>query len=382
MKLAPCIFTLHIDGVLEAMAAVHVDDVLCSGGEKAEQVWTELKRRLTFGSWRSMIEGFKFLGRYVRQDPDTLEIATSMADYCSELEEIAVSPSDDPERLMTPEEIGVLRSAVGKLSWTARQGRPDIIFLVSFLQQSSKEPHLKLFRMVNTAIKALKKNVELRFVRLGCDLEKVLFVVSSDGAYGTMPDGKSQQGWLVGIANPDIKEGGARMNLIEWQSTSCKRVVRSSMAIEASAASMAFEHGEYVRALFGEIMQEDFEVRRWSQFVRSWELILVLDARTAFDTLRTESLPQDRRTALDLLAIKESLLDENNRALCRWVPGPQQLADGLTKDKDNKVLSDFLATNEWTLKEDSAWQEQRTKQRENQKRYKENVRRERSSQPG
>ena len=197
-----------------------------------------------------------------------------------------------------------------------------------------------------------------------------------------MPDGKSQQGWLVGIANPDIKEGGARMNLIEWQSTSCKRVVRSSMAIEASAASMAFEHGEYVRALFVEIMQEDFEVRRWSQFVRSWELILVLDARTAFDTLRTESLPQDRRTALDLLAIKESLLDENNRALCRWVPGPQQLADGLTKYKDNKVLSDFLATNEWTLKEDSAWQEQRTKQRENQKRYKENVRRERSSQPG
>lgn len=38
------------------------------------------------------------------------------------------------------------------------------------------------------------------------------------------------------------------MNLIEWQSSSCKRVVRSSMAIEASSASLAFEHGEYVRA--------------------------------------------------------------------------------------------------------------------------------------
>ena len=44
--------------------------------------------------------------------------------------------------------------------------------------------------MVNIAIKALKKNVELRFVRLGYDLEKVLFVMFSDGTYGTMFDGK------------------------------------------------------------------------------------------------------------------------------------------------------------------------------------------------
>ena len=141
------------------------------------------------------------------------------------------------------------------------------------------------------------------------------------------------------------------------------------MAIEACAASMAFEHGEYVRAMFGECLCHDFQVRRWGQFVRLWELILVLDAKTAFDT-QTESLPQDRRTALDLLAIKESLLDESNRALCRWVPGPQQLADGLTKEKGNKILPDFLATKEWNLREDAAWQEQRVRQRANQKVYK------------
>lgn len=55
-----------------------------------------------------------------------------------------------------------------------------------------------------------------------------------------IPEGKSQQGWAVGLAK--IKEGCAKMNCVEWQSSSCRRVVRSSMAIEAaSAASMGFE---------------------------------------------------------------------------------------------------------------------------------------------
>ena len=100
---------------------------------------------------------------------------------------------------------------------------------------------MRHLRTVNSVIRLLKKEMTLRFVDLGCDLTEAIFVVSSDGAYGTMPGGRSQQGWVVGIANPAIKEGGHKMNLIEWQSTSCKRVVRSSMAIEACAASLAFE---------------------------------------------------------------------------------------------------------------------------------------------
>ena len=116
-------------------------------------------------------------------------------------------------------------------------------------------------------------------------------------------------------------------------------------------------------------MCSDFEVKRWGHFVRLWELILVLDAKTAFDTLQTESLPQDRRTALDLLA----LLNENNRALCCWVPGPQQISDGLTKEKSNHILSDFMVSNEWSLCEDVTWQEQRSRQRVNQKAYKDRL---------
>ena len=370
LTLAPCVFVLHVKGVLQAMATVHVDDCLTAGSPDVEQVWTELKGRLTFGSWTPMVDGIKFLGRHMKQNEETFEVVSDMDEYCSDLEEIPFDPQVADNKPLLPDQVASLRSCVGKLSWAVRQGRPDLLFLVSWLQQSFKEPTTKLLRVANSVVRALKKPQSLSFVHLGCPLEDILFVVSSDGAYGTMPDGKSQQGWIIGVANPTIKHGGARMNLVEWQSTACKRVVRSSMAIEACAASLAFEHGEYVRALFGEIMCPDFEVNRWGHFIRLWELILVLDAKTAFDTLQTESLPQDRRTALDLLAIKESLLDQSNRALCRWVPGPQQISDSLTKEKGNKILSDFLSTNEWSHREDTAWQEQRSRQRATQKEYK------------
>lgn len=66
-------------------------------------------------------------------------------------------------------------------------------------------------------------------------------------------------------------------------------------------------------------------------------------------------------------------MDESNRSLCRWVPGPQQISDSLTKEKDNKVLLNFLETNEWNLKEDEVWQAQRERQRLHQKASKANV---------
>ena len=77
--------------------------------------------------------------------------------------------------------------------------------------------------MANQGIRQLKKDVPLNFVQLGCALDEMLFVVATDGAYGAMPEGKSQQGWLVALAHPRIKEGHSRMNLVEWtwQSSSC-----------------------------------------------------------------------------------------------------------------------------------------------------------------
>ena len=87
-------------GQLEAMATVHVDDVLLAGGDVAEPIWKELQGRLTFGSWAPMSDGLKFLGRHVVQDPQSQEITTSMAEYCSDLQEIVIAATDPDDRTL------------------------------------------------------------------------------------------------------------------------------------------------------------------------------------------------------------------------------------------------------------------------------------------
>ena len=59
-------------------------------------------------------------------------------------------------------------------------------------------------------------------------------------------------------------------------------------------------------------------------------LTLVLDARTVLDALQSGSTANDKRIAVDVVAIRESVGDERN-TMVRWLPGPQQPGDELTK---------------------------------------------------
>ena len=84
---------------------------------------------------------------------------------------------------------------------------------------------------------------------------------------------------------------------------------------------------------------------------RRWRACLVIDARTAFDALESEGLPGDRRVALDMAALREDLKRDGLHSLVRWVPGPQQLADGLTKRFGNAVLEATMSGEGWSLRE-------------------------------
>ncbi len=59
--------------------------------------------------------------------------------------------------------------------------------------------------------------------------------------------------------------------------------------------------------------------------------MLVVDARSLYDftTRETGKLPSDRRLAIDLRLLQEHF--ERSKWVMRWVMGPQQLGDTLTK---------------------------------------------------
>lgn len=110
------------------------------------------------------------------------------------------------------------------------------------------------------------------------------------------------------------------------------------MATESMALCEATEHGEFLRACFRELMDPSFNFKRWESCTLTTPLIAATDCRSVYDHITMErGLPKDRILALDLAALRstfESQLREHTEgraASLRWLPGPYNLSDGLTK---------------------------------------------------
>ncbi len=180
---------------------------------------------------------------------------------------------------------------------------------------------------------------------------------------GGMPRDGSQVGFAVMVAAESVLEGEGPVCVLEAMSQRTKRAGRSSMAVEVAAASLAFEHGDYARAMLCEMTEEKFALRDWRRHVARWRQYNVLDAKCAFDSLAGEGTPEDRRTAIDVSALRESLNDGSG-SMARWVPGPQQAADCLTKWLGNDVLRVALTLCRWSLKESPEVRAERERKRE------------------
>ena len=74
-------------------------------------------------------------------------------------------------------------------------------------------------------------------------------------------------------------------------------------------------------------------------------------------------MPEDKRVAIDISSMRADLEDSSNSHL-RWVPGPQMVADDLTKMSGNGVLLDVMIEGRWSLCEEAAVREHRRAARE------------------
>ncbi len=185
-------------------------------------------------------------------------------------------------------------------------------------------------------------------------------------------------GLMVAIAEGNILHQASRINLLEWASAKIKRVVRISMGVGVSAATTAFEHGDFVRVMLAEMWQHDFELRMWRRAASVWRQFSVIDAKCAYDSVNSELLPSDRRVAIDVAVLREALLEPEAHGFMRLVPGPQMLADALTKLLPNGVLDAVMQDGLWSLKEDPVLAGYRAEAREHQKKSKAKLKLERA----
>ena len=76
----------------------------------------------------------------------------------------------------------------------------------------------------------------------------LVVVTYTDAGWTTRPDGTSQGGQLVFIANSALLQGReSNMSLVSWHSSRLRRVARSSSAAETQAAADGDDEAVYIR---------------------------------------------------------------------------------------------------------------------------------------
>ena len=56
------------------------------------------------------------------------------------------------------------------------------------------------------------------------------------------------------MSSPKLFEEEDYVNVVAWQSTKLKRVLRSTLATESATASIAWDRGQYIRTLLSELL--------------------------------------------------------------------------------------------------------------------------------
>ena len=352
LRLMPGVFVaFHPDGRLRALACIHVDDTRYCGDDSSEEIWKKVHEKLNFGDLRKATDGWvKFCGRWEKQDEQTKEFYYSMDEYAKNIQKIPNKMKNGEKKDLDQQQKVGMSSTLGQLNWMSRQGRYDLTYGISHVQQMAAHDGQEALEMLNKVVYRAKQPMTQVIKKLD-DWRNMVIVSASDAAYGAQPGGYSQGGLVIGLADEQILDGEAKICIIEAASMKIQRVVRCSMSAEVSMAATAFEHGDFVRAALSEMLFSDFQLKDWKQWANRWRHFLVIDAKTGFDVLNNESQTSDRKIQIDLAVLKQALTEETANAFTRWVPGHHIISDTMTKWYGNGALALALTRGMWSLKD-------------------------------
>ena len=333
-RLDPCLYYMRENGRLTGVFGIHVDDSATGGvGKKYEAALEYLKGRFEFRKWR--VRDGDFCGARYTQDEATGEITMSQQSFVSKVRHLHLSRARarDKSAELTPKEVRCLRAINGSLNWLATQSRPDLSTQVSFSQQSFPSPKVSDALAANLAVRRARQHASLSIVYRSIPIDRLTIMTHSDAAYANGREGATQAGFVVSFTDSRMHDSQvAFWSPAFWKSYRLPRVVNSTLSAEAQAMTMATGMGEWSLLLLSEALDGRTFLRSMWTAACKRRSIIVTDCKSLFDHVQSQSAPtlDDRRTALDIVILKESL--GKTQGSLRWVPTHFMLADSLTKE--------------------------------------------------
>ena len=364
-KLDQCLFILERNGCVHGYLGVHVDDVVCTGsGSVFHESVGRLHERFKFGSWdQAQEKTVIYCGCEVRQYND-FSISVKQEKFAGTIDEIVLDQERraNPVAEITKEERTLMRQRLGALNWRATQTAPWLLATVSLLQGCVENGVVADLLSVNKLVRLQRKHGDkgLYFPSLTGDLTVVTF---TDASWATRRDGSSQGGQITLLMEKGVLEGKKTgFCVLNWSSRRLKRVARSSTSAEVQMTGNALDNHEFVKlGWYNMLKPKDIDLRQSDTYLKEIPSCLVCDAKNIFDGIvkvETSGLHmEERRTAIELLAVKERLLQAG--VSLRWVNGDQELADGLTKGWKHEALIKALCDAHWRIVYDPEYQSAR-----------------------
>jgi len=340
LRCARANFVYRHKGIVIALLNLHVDDGMMAGNF-ADPMYQAVKRKInqhfSIKHWKKVTdkEDLSYLGMMWRFgfENGVRILYIHMDKYIEELTEMQIGRKDNGDRNLEKAELTQYKSLLAKVRWPVARVAPQLAYSVSALAQGGDGKTVTHVRALNELVKRLQTlkidgGACLRLHPL--DLGKAQVVTVMDASFANEEGKKSQCGFINLITQTDIAEGMTVCNIVEFQSSTIGRVVRSTMAAEAASLSTALDRHLFVRLLLECILNgEPVLKENWRHHLRV-PGTLVTDSKSLYDHLTTTgSVPTERQTLIDLLVARD--LQESGAVKMKWLPNRHMIADTLTK---------------------------------------------------
>ena len=349
-----------------AVMTTHVDDLLYSYLPQGKQAVEKLLSKFDIGTQES--QNFRYCGKSFDEVDSVIRI--NVSDNTRRIHPIRIQDGRPNSDELTPSDVTQLRSVVGSLSWIARQGRPDLLYVVSRLQSEVKGATVQTLRDANKAVALAQAGRDEVFLRFPMKLMKwnnVGVLSVSDASFANEPGRKSQQGRCHFLAPIDQLKNPEQTEFdvypISFSSTTIKRVCRATLQCETYSLQHSMESGDRIRALLVEMTGKiPVRMRNWEDICR--EQCPQLSMSDCMSLVKHLNAPimarcQDKRLEIEMKAIRQSLRDDQDKETYEkfarggdkliWIHTSSMVADALTKKMKPDFLIGVLRTNRYRV---------------------------------
>ena len=272
-------------------------------------------------------------GRRIRQR-DQYVLVDQEKYILEQLHSVLLRWKQQKDRKLSLDEFNQLRSLVYKISWVAKESRPEASGSASILAQHLKAPTESDVLIANRVVKFLRSSASQCLTIWRHDPRNLRVISVSDaGGIGGPPTEK----------NDNVPKASTLM----WRSARCKRAVNSTLAGETIAMSSALADAEWAQIVIQDILDQAVTLRDTTRGTLQFQVVLrsnctlskrlphdhSIDAKSVFDALikECEGSRQDRRTAVDLAIVRETLKAQGSHI--RWIPHPLMPAESWSGTK-------------------------------------------------